>query len=111
MEILLYIALALLVLTVVLAIMILVRTAKPSVIPVELTSSIDGISSAVGELAPALRGEARESREDLRQALAAHGQQFETRLVGLDTAITTRLGEFGSKQTEQLEAMRREAGD
>lgn len=111
MEVLLYIAIGLLALMVILAIIILVRLARPSSLPSELTSAIDDIASKVVELVPAMRGEARESREDLRQALGGHGQMFETRLAGLDTGITARLGEFGTKQTEQLEAMRREAGD
>lgn len=111
MEVLLYIAIGLLALLVILAIVILVRLAKPASLPAELGTAIDGIATAVAELVPAMRGEARESREDLRQALAGHGQQVEARLVGLDTAITARLGDFGTKQTDQLEAMRREAGD
>lgn len=111
MQTLLYVAIGLLILLVVLAIALLVRTIKPASVPNELTTAIEDIEAKAAELVPAMRGEARESREDLRQALGGHGQMIETRLAGLDTGITARLGEFGTKQTDQLEAMRREAGE
>lgn len=66
-----------------------------------------GVSAAVSEfdqtlqaLAPALREENRLGRDELREILGAHQQALETRLTG-----------FGQLQTDQLAAMRKEAGD
>jgi DNA recombination protein RmuC len=95
----------------VISIIILIRVGRPVAPAPEVAEGVAAIRAALDSLPALLRVEGRESREDLRNALTAHGQQLETRLTSLETTITTRLAEFGKSQTEQLEAMRREAAD
>jgi DNA recombination protein RmuC len=102
---------ALLVTLVILTGLILVRGNREPKLPAELESLLAGIASQVAELPGVLRAEAREGRQDLREALTANAQLFETRLTGLETGLTTRFADFGKSQTEQLGEMRREATD
>ena len=69
------------------------------------------MQSAIAMFPETVRAEARESREDLRGTLTANAQTLESRLVGLETGVTTRLAEFGKAQNEQLGDLRREAAD
>jgi DNA recombination protein RmuC len=76
-----------------------------------LSDSFATVQSAIAMFPETVRAEARESREDLRGTLTANAQTLEPRLAGLETGITTRLGEFGRAQIEQLGELRREAAD
>lgn len=94
-----------------LALGIFLKLRRPVELPVELSTSLSAVERDLAALLPALRDEARDAREEQTRGLAAFGQQVEARLTGLDTSITTRLGDFGTKNGEQFEAMRREAAD
>jgi DNA recombination protein RmuC len=95
----------------VLMVLVLVRLRREPSLPQALSDGFIAVQSAIGTVPEIVRSEARESREDLRSTLTANAQTLEARLSGLDTGITTRLGEFGKTQIEQLGGLRREAAE
>jgi hypothetical protein len=90
---------------------VLIRLGHEPSLPQTLSDGLATVQSAIALFPEAVRAEARESREDLRGTLTANAQTLESRVAGLETGITIRLGEFGKSQIEQLGELRREAAD
>ena len=91
--------------------LLLVRLEREPTLPKALSDGLATVQSATAVLPETVRAEARESRQDLRGALTANAQTLKSRLTGLETGISSRLGEFGKAQIEQLGELRREATD
>ena len=70
-----------------------------------------GLRRSAARMAEALRAEAREGREDLRQALLDSGRQWEGRLVGLETSLTVKFSELGKAQAALIGDIRKDASD
>jgi GNAT superfamily N-acetyltransferase len=82
----------LLVVLLILTALLLIRLRRPPTLPPALSDALSSVRSAIAQLPETVRAEGREARLDLRDTLTANAQTLETRLGGLDTGITTRLG-------------------
>lgn len=107
MQIAIYILLALTAITVILGVLILLRTAKPAAIPHDFSTRIAVLEQIANALPSAFREEARITREEIRTMFGSQSETIESRFG----AVETRVGEFGKAQAEQLSSMRSEAND
>ncbi len=101
----------LLVALLIITVMLVAQLRRQPTLPPALSDGLATMQSAIAQIPDTLRTEGREVRQELRDTLTANTQTLEMRLGCLDTGITTRLGEFGKAQTEQLGELRREAAD
>jgi len=107
MEIAIFAAAGLALIAAILGIVILHKVSRLMTVPEDLSTRISVLEQIAGSLPGTFRDEAKIGRDDLRSAVGAQTETFESRFA----AVETRLGEFGKAQTEQLAAMRTEASD